>query len=108
MQAVRSRTTAQAQQLHFEEDKERLTREQASAKHRHDALNRQLDEAIQDRDAFELDASKATRELALVQEERTVLQVGLDPMSVSLAVLVARSMPTVCATVPPRPCSSHD
>lgn len=75
MQAVRSRTTAEAQQSYFEGDKERLVREQASTKQRLDALNRQLEDAIQDRDAFELEASKAKRELTLVQEERSVLQV---------------------------------
>jgi hypothetical protein len=72
---VRSRTTARAQQSHFEEDKERLLREQATARNRIESLNSQLDTAIQDRDAFELDASKGKRELALVQEERSVLQV---------------------------------
>lgn len=75
MQAVRNRTAAETQQSHFEGDKERLVREQASARQRLEALNKQLDDVIQDRDAFELEASKAKRELALVQEERSVLQV---------------------------------
>ena len=75
LQAVRSRTTAQTQQSSFEDDKERLLREQAAARHRLEALNGQLDAAMQDRDAFELEASKAKRELSLVQEERSVLQV---------------------------------
>ena len=72
---MRSRTTAQTQQSSFEDDKERLLREQAAARHRLEALNGQLDAATQDRDAFELEASKAKRELSLVQEERSVLQV---------------------------------
>lgn len=74
MQAVRARTAAQAQQAHFEAEKERLLREQATTSSRLEAASRQLEAAAHDRDAFELEASKAKRELALVQEERTVLQ----------------------------------
>ena len=88
-QAVRSRTSAQTQQSHFEEEKERLQREHTSSRHRIESLNSQLDTAIQDRDAFELEASKAKRELALVQEERSVLQVqSCTPFILQLPLLI--------------------
>jgi hypothetical protein len=57
------------------EEKEHFVREQASLRSRLESAKQQLDEAIHDRDMFELEASKAKRELYLVQEERSVLQV---------------------------------
>jgi hypothetical protein len=57
------------------EEKEHLVREQASLQSRLDSAKQQLDDTIQDRDMFELEASKVKRELCLVQEERSVLQV---------------------------------
>jgi hypothetical protein len=57
------------------EEKEHLVREQASLRSRLDSAKQQLDDTIQDRDMFELEASKVKRELCLVQEERSVLQV---------------------------------
>lgn len=61
--------------MYLEADKERLTKELQLVQERYDQSKSQLAESERERNQFELSAAKSERELAVVQEERSVLQV---------------------------------
>lgn len=61
--------------MYLEADKERLTKELQLVQERYDQSKSQLADSERERNKFELAAAKSERELAVVQEERTVLQV---------------------------------
>jgi chromosome segregation ATPase len=66
---------AQTSLMYLEADKERLTKELQLCQERHNQSKSQLADSERERNQFELAAAKSERELAVVQEERSVLQV---------------------------------